>query len=153
MSETQRIAVRTELVIEQLVGRILADVEQRNRDAVPEIVRAAGAIAVDGYLARCAEIEQFAAARPVTPDLDALLEATPDVAELARRLAADEPLERPEPSDGRAFSWRVPGPGGHVRHYLALASIAAAGRADRELKREWLFGFCVRCCEDATSDS
>lgn len=67
--------------------------------------------------------------------------------EVARELADAEPLERPSPDDPCAASWRIPGPGGHVRHYLALG--AAGHRA--EDKPEWLYGFFLRCCEEAAA--
>jgi len=72
-------------------------------------------------------------------------------------LARSEPLAKPSPDDEAAMTWRVPGPGGHVRHYLARRTIE-----DRllprdqplpidpaELKRAWLYGFFVRACEEA----
>jgi hypothetical protein len=34
-----------------------------------------------------------------------------------------EPLGKPSPDDEAAMSWRVPGPGGHVRHFLARRTI------------------------------
>jgi hypothetical protein len=68
-------------------------------------------------------------------------------AAVARELASREPLERPQPGDPHAVTWRVPGPGGHVRHYVALR--LTAGR--RELKRDFVFGFLIRCCEEALS--
>jgi hypothetical protein len=67
------------------------------------------------------------------------------VSELARRLAEGEPGERPEPDDPGAVSWRIPGPGGHVRHYVALKLIDSS---DVALKREVIYGFLVRCCEE-----
>jgi hypothetical protein len=78
---------------------------------------------------------------------------------VCRELAAEEPDAKPEPGEG---SWRVPGPGGHVRHYLALAAAdeLRQGRGNgepaitRELsageaKRCFLYGFYARCCEEA----
>lgn len=42
--------------------------------------------------------------------------------------ARAEPLGKPSPDEEAAMSWRVPGPGGHVRHFLV---------------RPWLYGFYV----------
>jgi hypothetical protein len=56
------------------------------------------------------------------------------------------------------MTWRIPGPGGHVRHYVALAAIDWLARtamsaddasAAAQLKRCWLFGFFLRSCDDA----
>jgi len=68
-----------------------------------------------------------------------------------------EPVGRPAPDDPAATTWRVPGPGGHVRHYLARRTIEdlLQGR-DRpfdgdpaDLKIPWVYGFLVRACEEA----
>jgi len=78
-------------------------------------------------------------------------------------LAAEEPLPKPNPDDERATSWKVPGPGGHVRHYVVAAAIADALSGDHNgqgglpgqvddaaaLKRCWMSGFLGRCCEEA----
>lgn len=91
-----------------------------------------------GYLARTIEVERFAPAREPYPWLAEELER--DQAEaVAARLAAEEPAGKPAPGDGAA-SWRVPGPGGHVRHFLAVR----AGH-----KRAWMLGFFTRCCDEA----
>jgi hypothetical protein len=61
------------------------------------------------------------------------------------------------------MTWRIPGPGGHVRHYIALAAIddlvastdATSGTAPADptrLKRCWLYGFFLRDCEEAQTD-
>ena len=54
------------------------------------------------------------------------------------------------------MSWRVPGPGGHVRHFLARRTIEeylreadAPVESPEELKRPWMYGFFVRACEEA----
>jgi hypothetical protein len=68
-----------------------------------------------------------------------------------------EPLGKPSPDDEAAMSWRVPGPGGHVRHFLARRTIeeylreadAAVVEDPAELKRPWLYGFFVAACEEA----
>lgn len=120
-----------------------------------------------GYLARVVEAELFEPAqRPATwlaarvqercgdgADVQAALTAT--CAELARA----EPVGKPHPDDPAAATWRVPGPGGHVRHYLARRTIEEflQGR-DRplngdpaDLKIPWVYGFFVRACEEALS--
>lgn len=86
-----------------------------------------------------------------------------EIAALCAELANEEPDERPDPGPQAPVSWRVPGPGGHVRHYLAVGAAAERGPKDRddnprlpagiyeigELKRCWLFGFLMRCCEES----
>jgi uncharacterized protein with von Willebrand factor type A (vWA) domain len=141
--------VDTRLVLEQVVDRLLADVEARFPGEVPDAVAAAGDIARRGYLWRLAEVSAFSAARGDVPRILARLQAGESVESLARELAEAEPLARPAPDDEGATTWHVPGPGGHVRHYGSLASIEAAGLADGALKREWLYGFFVRCCEES----
>jgi hypothetical protein len=163
--------VRTELVLEQLVSRVLgralelrsepldSDAEQV-LDAAPEPRE----LARLGYATRIAETEMFEPARQPMPWLAELLDeravSVPRaIGELCQELAAGEPDERPEPGSG---SWRVPGPGGHVRHYLALAAADELrdGRGNgepairRELsageaKRCFLYGFYARCCQEA----
>ena len=123
-----------------------------------------------GYLARVVETETFPAARePITWLTGALRERgarSPaswfEVArEVSGELARREPVEKPRPDDEQAASWRVPGPGGHVRHYLALRAVGGeleggepatpgvAGLAPDDLKRAWMYGFYVRCCEES----
>ena len=117
----------------------------------------AAALARRGYLARIAETELFEAAQRAPTGLaDRLRAAGADVAAVARELARAEPAGRPHPDDERSFAWRVPGPGGHVRHYLAMGAIRKtgelpAGDTSGDLKRCWLYGFYVRCCEEALS--
>ncbi|RDI75830.1 hypothetical protein Gocc_0249 [Gaiella occulta] len=135
-------------MLEQVVDRLLARVGELYPGDVPVPVADAGEIARRGYLWRVAETETFAAARAPTPGLPERLHPI-TAGELARELADAEPLGRPDPGDPGTITWTVPGPGGHVRHYGALASIEAAGLADRALKREWLYGFLYRCCEEA----
>lgn len=139
----QRIAVRFELVREFLlerIDRIAAEGTELPAEvaAAAELLGGDAAAARHGYHARVAETELFAAARTSAPGLAARLQRS-TAAELAAELAAAEPDERPDPGAEGAFSWEVPGPGGHVRHYLAVAS------GD---KRAWLAGFYVRCCEE-----
>jgi hypothetical protein len=163
--------VRTELVLEQLVSRVLGraldlragglrpDADQliKAGPEPPELARL-------GYASRIAETEMFEPAREPMPWLRGMLgqrseSGTDAIAEVSRELAAEEPDEKPDPRQG---SWRVPGPGGHVRHYLALAAAdeLRQGRGNgepaitRELsageaKRCFLYGFYARCCEEA----
>lgn len=163
--------VRTELVLEQLVSRVLSRALELRAAGLPpggddvlgegpepgELVRL-------GYASRIAETEMFEPARQPMPWLQEVLTeriggGTEAIAELCRSLAADEPDEKPDPGQG---SWRVPGPGGHVRHYLALSAVdelrQAPGNGEpaitRELsvgeaKRCFLYGFYARCCEEA----
>lgn len=120
-------------------GEVPADVAQR------------GELARRGYLWRVAETTTFPAARGVAPDVALRLARGLGPATVARELADAEPLARPEPSDGVA-SWTVPGPGGHVRHYAALGAIERLGLDDRRSKRDWLFGFFYRSCEEALAE-
>jgi hypothetical protein len=161
--------VRTELVLDQLVSRVLGRaLELRSQKLAPETERALDeapdpkALARIGYTSRVAETEMFEAARKPMPWLNEMLaERTgPDaIADVCRELAAEEPDEKPDPGQG---SWRVPGPGGHVRHFLALAAADEVVHGDsngkpqasRELsageaKRCFLFGFYAKCCEEA----
>ena len=77
-------------------------------------------------------------------------------AALAFELAEAEPGDRPDPDDERARSWRIPGPGGHVRRYVALATAVSLvdeppppGTPPAEqLKRAWPYGSFLRCCDE-----
>jgi hypothetical protein len=161
--------VRTELVLDQLVSHVLGralELRSEEFDPESELVLDASpdprALARIGYTSRIAEAEMFEPAREPMPWLTEMLaeRAGPDaIADLCRALAADEPDEKPDPGQG---SWRVPGPGGHVRHFLALAAADEVVQGDsngkplarRELsageaKRCFLFGFYVKCCEEA----
>jgi hypothetical protein len=132
VTDPSLIKVRTELVMETLVGSLDAAARERARGE-------GGAWLEDmGYHTRTLELERFAPAREPLPWL---LGADPD------ELAAQEPLERPDPGD--APSWRVPGPGGHVRHYLALRAVAGLEGEPLELKRAWMRGFFRHCVEEA----
>ena len=161
--------VRTELVLDQLVSRVLGralELRSEEFDPESELVLDASpdprALARIGYTSRVAETQMFKPARKPMPWLTEMLaERTgPDaIADLCLELAAEEPDEKPDPGQG---SWRVPGPGGHVRHFLALAASDEVVHGDsngkpqalRELsageaKRCFLFGFYARCCEEA----
>ncbi|HSD23840.1 MAG TPA: hypothetical protein VLB79_05865 [Solirubrobacterales bacterium] len=162
--------VKTELVLEQLVSRVIGralELRSAELDPASEAVLAEApepqALARLGYASRRAEAEMFEPARNSMPWLEEKLRegsGSADIAEIARELAADEPDEKPAPGEG---SWRVPGPGGHVRHYLALAAADEVVHGDsngtppasRELsageaKRCFLYGFYARCCEEVS---
>jgi len=114
----------------------------------PELARA-------GYFARMTETDLFEPARQPVPWLAEELRALapggvawPDaVSELAARLAGGEPEERPAPDDPDAVTWRIPGPGGHVRHYVA---VRLTGTEEPTSKRDVVYGFVVRCCEEGS---
>jgi hypothetical protein len=167
--------VRTELVLEQLVSRVLGRaLELRSGGLPPEVdeLIAVGPEPLElarlGYASRIAETEMFEPARKPMPWLGEMLDKRPDsgtdaIAELCRELAGDEPDEKPDPGQG---SWRVPGPGGHVRHFLALAAADEVVLGDSngkptarrdlsagEAKRCFLYGFYARCCEEADASS
>jgi hypothetical protein len=150
LSDPSLISVRTELVLDVLVGSLAGAVERRMDEPLPAAVEAALAQAGDaaavraaraGWHARMVEMERFEPARE--PDLlvSSMLSGVPACAELAGR----EPLDRPHPDDARAMTWRVPGPGGHVRHYLASRAV---GEGNRELKRSWVYGFLLACAPE-----
>ena len=175
MSGPNFMKVKAELVREVLVGRILDDVLERHERELPAPVEAlldtdeeprdvTTWLTRAGYLSRVVEVELFEPARSATPGLEQeLRERFSDtgswpsaVADWSRERAAAEPLERPDPDDEQATTWRVPGPGGHVRHYVARQSIEEVlhgkpvleDRDPAELKRIWTYGFLVRCCEE-----
>ena len=117
-----------------------------------------------GYLARVVEAEMFEPAKQPAKWLAALVEErfaeTEDwdaaIVTACAELARSEPIGKPEPNDPAAATWRIPGPGGHVRHFLARRTIEARlqGR-DRPvdgdpaaLKIPWVYGFFVRACEE-----
>jgi hypothetical protein len=155
------ISVRTEVVQEVLIPSLLEAAFEREATPLPDDVEAALARSHDplrvrlarlGYLGRAVEFERFAPAREPAP-----WSAGADPAELAAR----EPLGKPRPDDEDAATWRVPGPGGHVRHFVAMRTVARvvdeAGGAEalpggpesvRELKRAWVYGFLLRAAED-----
>jgi hypothetical protein len=175
------VPVNTGLVRDTLVTRIFGIVEGRREDEPPgpvAAVLAAGGPRVTedhpqlegdlrhaGYLARVVEVELFEPARQPADWLEGMLTeqflstANWDeaVAAVCTQLARSEPLGKPSPEDEAAMSWRVPGPGGHVRHFLARHTIEHYLREAEtkvvedpaELKRPWLYGFYVRACEEA----
>lgn len=145
MSRPNLMSVNTGLVLETLVGSICAEVaklageERVLRPALATDVVAslaadgalAGACANRGYLARAVELDLFEPARAPTPGLREAIEMLvaegseldEAVASYSLSVAVREPLRRPSPDEG-TFTWKVPGPGGHVRHYVALQAIA-----------------------------
>ena len=177
------VPVDTGLVLQTLVERIFGLVEGRRDDGPPEPV--AGVLAATdlplmgsdaqidadlrlaGYLARVVEIELFEPARRPAEWIEPMLTerlasgASWDeaVAGACAQLARTEPLGKPSPDDAAAMTWRVPGPGGHVRHFLARRTIEEYLGASNatgpvvddpaELKRPWVYGFFVRACEEA----
>jgi hypothetical protein len=117
-----------------------------------------------GYLARLVEVELFDPAKQPAAWLGPLVgERFAETGDWAAALigasadlARSEPVDKPHPDDPAAATWRVPGPGGHVRHYVARRTIEELlqGR-DRpldgepaELKIPWVYGFFVRACEE-----
>jgi hypothetical protein len=184
MTEERLMSVHTEVVKDVLVARILGAVLDREPPRTAEAVMAALRAPLDlpvcdggpldlrmrgiGYLTRIVEAEMFEPARRPLDGLGDELEGrigggaewTDAVAALCRGFAREETLPRPAPDDVGAVSWRVPGPGGHVRHFVVAAAIAEVlserpgtalpGVTDAgELKRCWTYGFMVRCCEEA----
>ena len=184
------VAVDAGLVGQTLVEAVFTRVQERAAPTPPDPVGAAlddpdVALVADsearlemrlrraGYLARVVESELFDPAKRPAPWLATRLqEALADTGEWAAALTATcaqlaraEPVAKPSPQDPAASTWRIPGPGGHVRHYLARRTIedALQGR-DRpvdgdpaELKVAWVYGFLMRACEEilpheATSD-
>lgn len=184
------IAVRSELVHDQIISRLVGESLHRLDKGVPEasaaaadeaLVAVCGAeattadpgaeslasrIARAGYLERVVEAKMFERAQEPMPGLaERLADAKRDGSDFeaaqltARALALEEPEGKPEPGSA---SWRVPGPGGHVRHFAALAianELAASGDdadavppapLDRQLvaKRCFIYGFYLRCCEE-----
>jgi hypothetical protein len=175
------VPVDTGLVLQTLVERMFGLIEGRREDGPPESVAAVlGAadlrlteaepqLEADlrhaGYLARVVEVELFEPARQPAewiPEMltDRFARTTSwdeAVVSACADLARSEPLGKPSPDDEAAMSWRVPGPGGHVRHFLARRTIeehlneaeAAVVEDPAELKRPWLYGFFVAASEEA----
>ena len=165
MAESPLISVRTQVVLDTLVGTMAQAVTLRLGDPLdPEVEAALEAVGGDrrltrlGYLARAEEVERFDRAREAMPWLaDELAGGRTDgvtwsqaAASVAAELAAAEPAERPEPGDDRAISWKVPGPGGHVRYYLAARAASEDGeRPTADARRNWLTGFLIHCLREA----
>jgi len=150
-------AVRTDVVQHTMVSRLVELVRAEPGNGpqtlagVPEWDHD---LASAGYKLRCVECRLFEPARRSLPELARRLSRRIDghasgadaIGPVARELASGEPLERPDPHDENAVTWRIPGPGGHVRHYVALELV---GGRPAEQKRAVVYGFLVRCCEEA----
>jgi hypothetical protein len=117
-----------------------------------------------GYLARKVEVELFDPAKKPAAWLAKRLRErhaiegdwAAAVTSLCAELARAEPVGKPDPDDPAATTWKIPGPGGHVRHYVARRSIEEhlQGR-DRpfdgdpaDLKIPWAYGLFVHACEE-----
>jgi hypothetical protein len=175
------VPVNTSVLLQTLVEAVHEQVEERRATraliATPPALAADHALIGDndpaldralrvcGYLARVVEVELF---EPAQRDADWVTERVaaarayardPDdaVARLCGDLARAEPVGKPSPDDPDAMSWQVPGPGGHVRHFVARRAIEELLRGREEpiegdpadLKRAWMYGFFVRTCEEA----
>lgn len=187
MTDRRLMPVQVEVIKEVLVDKILGGALERYPGDPEARVEQALEADVDlpvcdgraldmrlrriGYLTRIMEAELFDPAREpmegLADDLTQRLAEQGDwpaaACALSAEVASREPLPKPDPADESATSWKVPGPGGHVRHYVVAAAIADALSGDMngqnrlpeevddaaELKRCWMFGFMVRCCEEA----
>lgn len=146
------ISVRSDVAASLLIDSLYEETELRLGHPLPaeiervlqraEDVRAARM----GYWARVVEAERFAPAREPMPWLAERLLEEPDgaIARVSTALAEAEPLAKPAPGD-QPPSWRIPGPGGHVRHFMALRTV---GDGPVQSKRSWMLGFFARCCEE-----
>jgi hypothetical protein len=184
--QSRYVPVNTSVLLQTLVEAVHEQVQERRAasapEAIPPVLEAADQplagdndpaldrdLRLSGYLARIVEVELFEPARRVAdwvPDMvkDCYARAgnwDEAIAAVCGELARDEPIEKPAPDDPHAMSWKVPGPGGHVRHYLARRTIEELLR-DRDepvqgdpadLKRAWMYGFFVRTCEEALEDA
>jgi hypothetical protein len=182
MSDRQLMPVQVEVIKEILVDRILGDALELYPGEPQAAVKDALEADLDlpacdggtldlrmrrlGYLSRIVEADLFEPARSPMEGLAGRLAGAEDwsaaVSAVSLELAREEPLPKPHPSDEHATSWKVPGPGGHVRHYVVAAAIANSTSGDMdgdarltegiydagELKRAWMYGFLVRCCEE-----
>ncbi len=183
MDQSNLFPVDTRLVMETLVEKVHDLVDERLAIEPPEAILpvldskeqlavATKYPALDrglrraGYFTRVIEVEIFEPAQSVAdwiPDmLEERYEKTGDwsetVIKVCKEIAHAEPLGKPAVDDPDAWTWRVPGPGGHVRHFLARRSIGDHLQRDpeqgpvgdpTELKRPWVYGFFVRACEEA----
>jgi hypothetical protein len=154
------IAVRTDVAVDVLIRDLVDAAEAAAASVAVEPpgelaagvdgALAAGA-ARHGYALRLVELERFARAREPA---DWLAEQARGraAADLSAALAAAEPAGLPSPDDPAAATWRIPGPGGHVRHHAARILVAriapGAGEAEAAvLRRCWLYGFFLACAE------
>lgn len=117
-----------------------------------------------GYLAREVELELFEPAKQSARWLQPIVEErfaqtgdwTTALVAACDELARKEPVAKPHPDDPAAATWRVPGPGGHVRHFVARRAIEEflQGRDHpfdgdpADLKTPWIYGFFLRACQE-----
>ena len=179
--QSRYVPVNTNVLLQTLVEAVNEQVQERRATRAlletPPALQADHALVGDnepaldrdlrvcGYIARMVEVDLFEPARGfadwvlerVEPHEARTGDRDEAVAALCGELAMAEPIGKPDPDDPAAMSWRVPGPGGHVRHYVARRAIEELLR-DREepvegdpadLKRAWVYGFFVRTCEEA----
>ena len=142
--DRELISVRTDVVVSVMVESLYEDA----RGGAPlmaeaeESLQLAGDsdVARMGWRARKAELNRFERAHD-RPDNQLVAELTDgDRSQITARcltLARAEPNDRPDPDDPNAVSWQIPGPGGHVRHYVALRCSGPEGKAD------WMYGFLL----------
>jgi hypothetical protein len=165
MSERRLMSVQSELVRTTMVETIRERAVAQADGPVPEHVAAVldaaerPDLARLGYFARVTETDLFEPAREPAAWIARELQARargespwPNaVSKLAASLADREPSKRPDPENPDAVTWRVAGPGGHVRHYVA---VALAGDEDEPTpKRDFVYGFVVRCCEEVVAEA
>lgn len=128
-------------------GALPQDSERALAECAERLGAGDSAIARAGYCTRVAETDRFERAREGMPWLRSLLdEQSGDRAAVAATLALGEPGGKPSPDNPAAMTWKVPGPGGHVRYFLA---VRWTGGTDEDSRRRWLYGFFLRCCEEA----
>lgn len=150
MSEQDNlISVRSDVAASLLIDGLVEETVRRVGDPLPaaidEVLQKSDDSRLSrlGYWARVVERERFVPARkPVAWLSDLLLDDA--IASVSAALAQAEPLDKPSPADAPP-SWRIPGPGGHVRHFMAMRAV---GDGPMENKRSWMFGFFARCCEE-----
>jgi hypothetical protein len=164
MSERRLMSVQSELVRTTMVETIRERAVARASDPLPNrvssVLNAAARpdLARLGYFMRVTETDLFEPAREpaawLAEELQALTEGDSSwpeaVSELAASLADREPSERPGPDNPDAITWRIAGPGGHVRHYVAVAF--ACDNDAPALKRDVIYGFVARCCEEVVAN-
>lgn len=182
--QSRFVPVNTTVLLQTLVEAVNEQVEERRAARAllqtPDALQAEHALIGDndpqldrdlrvcGYLARVVEVDLFEPAREpadwveerLAPYYTRTTDLQEAVAALCGDLAMSEPIDKPDPDDPAATSWQIPGPGGHVRHFLARRSIEQLLRGrdspiegdPADLKRSWIYGFFVRTCEEALPD-
>jgi hypothetical protein len=138
--DRQLISVRTDVVFSVMVDALYEDAcadEPLPADAEEALPLAGDAdVARMGWRTRKGELKRFERAHD-RPDDRLVAKLTDDRNQIAA-LAQAEPADRPDPDDPNAVSWQIPGPGGHVRHYVALRCAA-----EPALKAAWMYGFLL----------